>query len=195
MVRKPIILVDADGVLYDWEGLFVQLLRAAAPECPLINEPGDRKSYDLRVPGELELRPEVLDVMNTHNFYLEMSPIKGAKEALEWLETWAEVFIVTAPWLPSQSCASDKLTAIARDFGERWKARVIMATDKTLVTGDYLIDDKPDVYGVIEEPSWKHLLFHQSYNASVEGKPRLAGWHELEETLSTLMAQREEEMV
>ena len=62
-------------------------------------------------------------------------------------------------------------------------ARMIITRDKTQVQGDILVDDKPRVSGS-RTPSWKHVLFSQSYNQGMEGKGRLSVWTEWADTLS-----------
>jgi 5'-nucleotidase len=57
-----------------------------------------------------------------------------------------------------------------------------MLRDKTIVNGDVLIDDKPRIEGSQNPPSWKHVLFHQPYNAN-ENKPRIVHWNEWKSVL------------
>ncbi|CAE7681688.1 unnamed protein product, partial [Symbiodinium pilosum] len=43
------------------------------------------------------------------------------------------------------------------------------------VQGDLLVDDKPRITGS-KQQTWKHVIFSQSYNKDIEGKPRLSSW-------------------
>jgi len=49
--------------------------------------------------------------------------------------------------------------------GPSWVDRIVLAKDKTLVRGDVLIDDKPEVTGSLC-PSWEHLVFEAPYNVT-----------------------------
>ena len=50
--------------------------------------------------------------------------------------------------------------------------KTIITKDKTIITGDLLIDDKPEVTGS-QEPTWEHILYSQPYNKDVKSKRRI----------------------
>jgi 5'-nucleotidase len=96
------------------------------------------------------------------------------------LDAGCEVFICTSPKLANPSCASDKLDWVTRHIPSL-RRNVIVTKDKTLVQGHLLIDDKPDITGVIT-PSWQHVMFSTPGNASsvpVSGL-RLPSWEDAE---------------
>jgi 5'-nucleotidase len=64
-------------------------------------------------------------------------------------------------------------------FGAGWAERTIITKDKTMVNGDVLIDDKPEVKGLCN-PSWEHILFDQPYNQEVVGKRRIMSWSDFD---------------
>ncbi len=108
-------------------------------------------------------------------FYARLQPIPGAKKALrEIRDAGHDVWIVTSPWVSNPTCASDKLYWVAKKYGSHWASRVILTKDTTLVDGDYLINDKPEIKGS-REPSWEHVLFDQPYNRDVP-KRRISNW-------------------
>merc|ERR1711924_319884 len=51
-----------------------------------------------------------------------------------------------------------------------------LPSDKTLVRGDLLIDDKPRVGGQERLPSWEHVVFDAPYNRDTAHKLRLGDW-------------------
>ena len=59
--------------------------------------------------------------------------------------------------------------------------RIILTRYKTLVVGDILIDDRPELTG-IKSPTWEHVLFDQPYNKAVTGKRRL-NWQNYQKVL------------
>ncbi|HEX9597652.1 MAG TPA: hypothetical protein VF982_12285, partial [Anaerolineales bacterium] len=65
-------------------------------------------------------------------------------------------------------------------LGRDWISQLILSTDKTLVQGDILIDDRPEIKGAVK-PVWEHVLYDQPYNRKVEGQRRLtwATWKEV----------------
>ena len=61
-----------------------------------------------------------------------------------------------------------------------------MTSDKTVVRGDVLIDDKPAITGA-HHPVWKQLLFEAPYNRHVTDRPRLTKWSEVETMLDIVL--------
>jgi 5'-nucleotidase len=102
-------------------------------------------------------------------FFRSLPIIRGAKEALARLEEVGYIVrIVTAPIRTAHS-ASEKLDWIAEHLGTSWCEKTIITRDKTLIRGDILIDDNPDVTGSIE-PEWEHILYDQQYNQDAQKK-------------------------
>jgi len=58
---------------------------------------------------------------------------------------------------------------------------MIVTKDKTIIHGDILIDDNPDVKGV-QEPTWQHILYSQPYNSQVNSKKRMT-WENWESVI------------
>ncbi len=83
-----------------------------------------------------------------------------------------EVFICTAPLSHYESCVLEKYEWTERYLGIEWTKRIILTRDKTLVKGDFLIDDKPEITGIIT-PVWEHIIYDKPYNRSVTSKKRL----------------------
>lgn len=191
--RKPIILIDADNVLYHWEKRFISDVLELDATYPIIEfgqrtgmEMVDKNGREADITVRVKTRP---------GFYFDLDPIEGARAALEAMEAAGyDVFICTAPSLSNPTCASDKHAAITRDFGRKWADRTIITKDKTLVRGDLLIDDKPEVTGVMD-PVWQHVVFDQSYNRHVTDKARLVGWDGWETVLVPLLAAALEDAV
>ena len=66
----------------------------------------------------------------------------------------------------------EKLSWVERHLGREFMLRTILTRDKTLVRGNVLIDDKPEVKGVMT-PEWEHILFDLPCNRNVPSKRRL----------------------
>lgn len=170
------ILVDMDGVIADWGNAYGESLDAHGEPAALIPRHADQRSFDLhagRTPEEVAI---IKQVMVERGFYKRLQPIPGAKQALKALLAQGhDVRIVTSPWVSNPTCASDKLNWIVKHYGSHWGARVIITSDKTLVRGDVLIDDKPEITGEAT-PEWRQIVFDQPYNREVTDRPRLSSW-------------------
>lgn len=56
---------------------------------------------------------------------------------------------------------------VRRHVGTEFVRRTIVTSDKTLVQGDFLLDDKPEIHGVAT-PTWRHLLYAARPNRNLK---------------------------
>jgi 5'-nucleotidase len=165
-----------DGVIADWGRAYGESLDLFGVDAAAIPRHKDQRSFNLNEGRTERERILIAAVMVEEGFYSRLQPIQGAKQALKaMVKDGHDVRIVTSPWVSNPTCASDKLNWIVKHYGSHWGPRVIITADKTLVRGDFLIDDKPEVTGSVE-PEWEHILFDQPYNRDVNDKQRITGW-------------------
>ena len=177
------ILIDMDGVLADFELGFLQKYRRRYPDQPFIPLQ-NRKLFHLSQEYPLEQKPYVDTIIQGKGFFRSLPPIPGSIEALKKiLEKDVEVFICTSPLSKYHNCVLEKYEWIERYFGMDLTTRIIMTRDKTLVSGDILIDDRPLIKGVNQQPSWEHILFAQPYNQHIINKRRIT-WKNWEKHLT-----------
>lgn len=181
------VLVDMDGVIADWGRAYGESLDRHGYAAAGIPRHRDQTGFNLNAGRTAEEKRIIASVMVEPGFYSRLQPIPGAMTALKtMLKEGHDVRIVTSPWVSNRTCASDKLNWVVERYGSHWGARVIITTDKTLVHGDVLIDDKPSVTGVAE-PLWTHILFDQPYNRDVD-RPRITAWSEWRRVLAIFEA-------
>ncbi|KAM6163522.1 5'(3')-deoxyribonucleotidase, cytosolic type [Rhynchocyon petersi] len=181
--RAVRVLVDMDGVLADFEG---GLLRGfcrrfpADPHVPLEERRGFLAQEQYRA-----LRPDLADkvasVYQAPGFFLDLEPIPGALEALREMNEMedTEVFICTSPLLKYEHCVAEKYRWVEKHLGPKFVERIILTRDKTVVSGDLLIDDKDNIQGQEKTPSWEHILFTCCHNRHLALPPlqrRLLSW-------------------
>jgi len=170
-----IVLLDMDDVLADFEGRFFERWRTLYPDLFYIHpDQRDRFYVELQMPPEL--REKARAIKREPGFFLGLEPLPGAPEAARrMLELGHEVFICTAPITDCATCPMEKFQWAGRHLGPEWLKRVIIASDKTLVRGDFLVDDKPEITGSMT-PLWEHVVFDRPYNRPALGKRRIADW-------------------
>ena len=90
-------------------------------------------------------------------FFLDLQPLDFAIEGVKTLQTKYDVWILTRPSIKNTHCYTEKAEWIKKFFGEDMLNRMILCPDKSLVKGDYLIDD--DIkHGQVEfEGEWLHF--------------------------------------
>jgi 5'-nucleotidase len=74
-------------------------------------------------------------------FFLELEPLEGAIEGMNTLMTKYDVWILTRPSIKNTNCYTEKAEWIKKYFGENFLEKLILCPNKSLVKGDYLIDD------------------------------------------------------
>lgn len=182
------VLVDMDGVIADWQKQYDTLLSKQFPHIPII--PFDQiTSFKTQNFYADEHRVDISKMMNTPGFYRDLEPISGAVDALHAMEAAGiTVFLCTAPYVTHETCASEKMGWVKEHLGERWLNRTVITSDKTLVRGDVLIDDKPNIKGAMK-PLWKHIVFDAPYNRGME--PRIDNWVEWQNVLAEVVKSAE----
>lgn len=189
--RKPILLVDMDGVIADYYGHFVRIWSMRHPGRMVVH-PDDLKGMYLEDSYPPQYENDIRSINCSAGFFEGMMPIRFAPETLNWIldEGRFDVFLCSTPDTGSfnHGCSSEKVRWVELVLGKRWLKRIILTHDKTLVFGDYLIDDKPDIKGV-GVPKWKHIVFTHSYNKHLTDTHRLNDWSEWESLEQTLLAE------
>ncbi len=114
----------------------------------------------------LRKTPEIKYPWCQMDFFRKLNPIDGAIEAMRILDESFEVLILTRPSIPNPLCYTEKRIWVEENLGIEWCERLIICPDKSLVIGDYLIDDqvwpgfigKQLVFASTEYPDWDSIL-------------------------------------
>ncbi|MDP4039166.1 MAG: 5'-3'-deoxyribonucleotidase [Candidatus Pacearchaeota archaeon] len=166
------ILVDMDGVVADFEKGVLDTYRNRHPDKSFVPLE-QRTSFYVKDNYPNELQPLVEEIYLAQGFYLNLPPIDGSLEALSELTSRGdEIYICTSPLLSNPFCVQEKYDWVINHLGKDWTKRMIVSKDKTIVHGDFLIDDKPEVKGV-QQPSWEQILYSQPYNSQVNSMKRM----------------------
>lgn len=176
---KPVVLLDQDGPLADFDVAIDGLLLSLGLDPDVLHRTTWHTSEDIERCYGFEAARTVQDAVHADGFFRTLPVKTGAVAAVSKLEqAGCEVFVCTAPSLLNSSCASDKMLWIADHFPSL-RRKVVVAKDKTLVRGHVLVDDKPEVLGILE-PSWQHILFETPGNAHVNAAFSLSSWSEVD---------------
>lgn len=175
------ILVDLDGVITDIDKSFIEIWRQRYPDASA-PEPGTRKEFYIGDEFGEDAGRKAYKIFREQGFFRYTPIIPGAKEALnEMLQNDNEVYIVTSAGNDIPYAASDKYQWVSEHLGTDWVDRLVITRSKHVVSGDVLIDDKPEVKNH-EKANWEHIIFDASYNRHIKGKRRL-NWRNWREVL------------
>jgi 5'-nucleotidase len=164
------ILVDMDGVLADFNRALYEAWEKEYPRESL-DVPETRIKSMLHEEPQ-EKRQRIRKLYHAPGFYRSLTPIKGGIEAVrEMAKRGHGVFICSSP-VTNTYCISEKIEWVMEYLGDEFVRRTVITKDKTLVKGDILIDDWPDVTGAAV-PEWEHVVFDQPYNKHITDKRRI----------------------
>jgi len=181
-----IVLIDQDGPLADLEQGFLDAWQLAFPNevfVPL--EERTARFVDQDYPPHL--RAQVQWILHQPGFYLNLPAVPGSIEAVyELLDLKHEVFICTTPLPAFEHCVLEKYLWVQKHLGRNFTRKLIFTRDKTLVRGQVLIDDNPEIGG-LETPEWEHVIFDCPQNKGVApDKRRLLGWENWKDVFSSV---------
>jgi 5'-nucleotidase len=137
-MEKKIVYVDMDDTLCDFMGAF----RRDATANPAIGFPQSR-----------------------YRFFAELDPIEGAIESYRKLEEKYDVYILSSPSVTNLMCYTEKAEWIRKHLGFKTQEKLILCRNKSLLMGDYLIDDlhhnfKGELIRIYSPkyPNWESVL-------------------------------------
>lgn len=168
------VLIDMDGVISDFDKEFLQRWRERHPDKPYVPL-NERNTFYVKDQYPDELKPLVVEILLEPGFFREMIPVPGSIDALvEMQKIGVDVFICSSPLSSYKNSTLEKYEWVEINLGHEWTRRIILTKDKTIVTGDILIDDKPMITGIVNTPTWEHVLYDRPYNR--EANKRRITW-------------------
>ncbi len=167
------ILVDQDGVLANWELGVLEKWRSKFPDAfyvPIV----ERKSFYTGHDYPEVMRPQLEAIYHAPGFIAGLPPVAGGPAAVkEMVASGHEVWICTSPLSAFENNILEKFLWVEKHLGRDFTKRIFIAPDKTLIKGDILIDDKPEITGSAR-PAWEHVIFDAPYNRHIANRRRIA---------------------
>jgi 5'(3')-deoxyribonucleotidase len=112
--------------------------------------------------------PEIKYPQSQANFFKDLKPIELTIESVKMLINSEEYkpYILTAPSIHNPLSYTEKRIWVEKHFGLEFTKRLIIAMDKSLLRGDFLIDD------------WDHGRGQESFQGELihYGSPNYPNW-------------------
>jgi len=91
----------------------------------------------------LEETPDIKYPQSIPGFFENLSPVKGAIDSVNHLRRIKDydIWVLTAPSVRNPLCYTEKRLWIENHFDYEFCKRLIICPNKSLLRGDYLIDD------------------------------------------------------
>ncbi len=77
-----------------------------------------------------------------YGFFANLIFKDGAMKAFNELEKYFDIWFLTAPSVKNPLCYTEKRISIEKNFGYDYCKKLIICEDKSLLKGDFLIDDR-----------------------------------------------------
>ncbi|XP_078228696.1 5'(3')-deoxyribonucleotidase, mitochondrial isoform X8 [Callithrix jacchus] len=144
------------------------------------------------LPGAVEAVKQMANLQNT-DVFICTSPIKMFKYCpyeKRWslamlpklvLNSWTQAILLPQP----PKVLRLQYAWVEKHLGPDFLEQIVLTRDKTVVSADLLIDDRPDITGkwpaagAEPTPSWEHVLFTACHNRHLQLQPphrRLHSW-------------------
>jgi len=137
MNKKLTILIDMDQITVD---LLSKWLRDYNKEHSQTMTKADIHDWDIEqcVPKE----HNIIKYIMQSGYFLDLDPEEGAIDAIRWLSSKHDVYMVSAPCSNPES-AKDKIRWIRKNLPFLDKDSYVLTKNKHLIKGDVFIDDSP----------------------------------------------------
>ncbi len=167
-----IVLIDIDGPLADFYGEFLKRWKIKHPDLPFV-EKENRSHFDLKNDYSGEFY-ELTKLIYTEPGFAENLPANqhGIQAIRQMHAKGLDVFLCSSPLSSFDPNVLEKYRWVEKHLGPDFVKKLIMSRDKTLVKGDFLIDDKPEIKGLLK-PVWKQIIYDMPYNRYLTDRPRL----------------------
>lgn len=178
--KRPVVLLDFDDVLFDFLGTVNRKYNEITGETLSVN---DYKTWDLSETGDIHI---YMQIIKDPNLWFDMPEKAGAMEAVQELINdgrW-NVFICTACTTLQEYVV--KVGLIEQKIPRFDTSKILNITDKYLIRGDVLIDDKVENLDKSFRYGTKGILMSMPHNRNCDKYRRIYSLKNLPEILEDM---------
>jgi 5'(3')-deoxyribonucleotidase len=130
-----------------------------------------------------ELRKRI--IFNVPGYWYNIPPKPGIYDAVSWIYSHFNTYILTSPWLDSATCIDEKIKWIEKHLPFFNRNRIVFSMTKSIIhPHSILIDDKPQ--NLEEFPGIK-IAFHYPFNKDMNVDGRIQSWSNAQQVLSAYL--------
>lgn len=178
------ILVDVDGVIADFVGSALRVVEQLGGKAIGAHEVREWDIENLLPSAKRQL---FWDRVTAAGFCASLDAYPGSVEAISRLRRRHDVYFVTSDMATCPTWAHERRAWLKQHFDVHYRS-IVHTHAKYLVSGDALIDDKPEhieAWGN-DHPKGAALLWDAAYNRASESGVRVCGWDDVESELRRL---------
>ncbi len=176
MAELPIVYVDMDGVMAEFDkGLETKLLQAD-PTIDLSDKSSDFYLHKrLKTPEAVRMAQAIA---NSRGFFLDLEPADGLQEGWQrMIDAGFHPVVLSKPLSSNQWCAAEKLEWLDGIMGPKVADEAILADSKADFDGVALVDDRPETPN-FDRATWQQVMFSRHYNLNVVTDFRIDNWRD-----------------
>ncbi|MEO0733447.1 MAG: 5'(3')-deoxyribonucleotidase [Bacteroidota bacterium] len=171
----PRVIIDMDEVMVDNYQVYHQIFEQKA------GRPVDPAEYRGRRIYDMDGFADIRDALHQKGFFRKQPIMQDAQEVVRELYDKHEVWIVTAA-MEFRHSFLDKYEWLEEHFPFIHYKRIVFCGDKSIVHGDYMIDDKVSNLASFNGTG---LLFTASHNLDDTGYARVDNWRDVQDYFRT----------
>lgn len=168
-MTTPVILVDMDGPLAAFDQRVFEVCRSNGWQVDCTWDDGRWKHRFLTEHMDRDDGAALRAHINESRFFADLEPVEGCIDGMHELAEHADVWIATKPLEANVNVRDDKAAWVRRYLGDEFERRLIIASDKSLVKGDVLLDDAIDPKW-LDRAEWVPVVFPAPFNRHPESR-------------------------
>lgn len=176
-MSRPVLLLDMDGPLADFDAACFHLIETNGWEVDFdhLDDPRRERFMTANMPNRREAMM-LRHTIDTDPDWFENLPVTvgATEERVAELMGNFDVWVCTKPLEKNPTCRDDKGRWLRRYFPDL-EHKLIIAPDKSRVSGDILLDDAPKLEW-IDRADWVPVIFPEPYNQRGGRLAQLPTW-------------------
>lgn len=172
---SPIVLVDQDGPLADFDQAFFDRCGEHGWHMEIDGPHEQTARFATDHVIDKEHRKAARKMVDMPGWFFNLPVVEGAIDGLNALAEQADVWIATKPLESNPGCRDDKAAWVEKYLGEKWLQRLIITPNKGLIRGTTLLDDAPNP-DWFDTALWKPVIFTSPWNGEGSKWADLPHW-------------------
>lgn len=169
------LLLDMDGPLADFDKHFYETCVELGYEFDVAGPHEQKHRFFTEHMVDRVHKREARKMVDSAGWFENLPVTPGAQEGVqELLDAGVDLWVCTKPLEVNPTCRDAKGAWLREHFPEL-ERKLIIAPDKSLVRGDYLLDDAPHMKWV-ERAMWEAIVFTAPYNGEGSEWEHLPHW-------------------
>lgn len=172
-------IVDTTGGVHThWAKVYEEV-------CPLA--PIEKQNHFWIPTSSEEESVKLEKIFHMEGFFLNLEAIPNALGAVEYLMEKHLVYFASRATLEAPFAVYEKALWLRKHLGKKAMDRSIFMIDKTVLSGDMLIDDAPEISGELQgRHAFEHVIYTQNYNKHKVANRRIS-WSNWQDILGELV--------